>query len=77
MYFGMLLALLAVGGGLLYRSRLGRVVRGDRPLITDELLRQIEAGGEVEIDEPLDHDEIREEEARFLDEYQWEEPDEP
>ncbi|HUF49609.1 MAG TPA: hypothetical protein VMN60_02170 [Longimicrobiales bacterium] len=76
MYFGILLALLAAAGGLLYRNRLGRIVRGRQPLLTDDMLRQIEMSGHIDVDEPLDLEQIREEEARFLDEYPWEEPDE-
>ena len=76
MYFGILLTGLALIGGLLLRARLGRVVRGEEPLLTDDMLRQIEASGYIELDEPLDMEQIRDEEARFLDEYRWEESDE-
>lgn len=76
MYFGILLTGLALIGGLMLRARLGRVVRGEEPVLTDDMLRQIEADGYIELDEPLDMEQIRDEEARFLDEYRWEESDE-
>ena len=76
MYFGILLTGLALIGGLMLRARLGRVVRGEEPVLSDDMLRQIEADGYIELDEPLDMEQIRDEEARFLDEYRWEESDE-
>ena len=76
MRFGIFLAALAVVAGVMHRLRLGRLSRGETPLVTDELLRQIEATGYVELDEPLDLEQIREEEARFLEEYRWEDADE-
>lgn len=75
MYAGLLLALMALIGGLLYRSRLSRVTGGGETPVTDDVVRQIVETGRVEIDEPLDLDEIQEEEARFWEE-QWDEPDE-
>ena len=73
---GIVTALLAVMGGLIYRSRLGRMDGRTRPL-TDDMIRRIEAQGNlhVEDDEPLDMQHIREEEERFLEET-WDEPDE-
>ena len=73
------MALLALAGGLIYRSRLERV-RGGRRALTDDMIRRIEANGAVQFgeddDEPLDLRAIREEEERFLNET-WDEPDEP
>ena len=57
------------------RARLGRVVRGEEPVLSDDMMRQIEADGYLELDEPLDMEQIRDEDARFLDEYRWEESD--
>jgi hypothetical protein len=74
-YFGVLLGLLAVAAGLMYRSRLTRVIRSGDPVLTDDMIRQIEDRGRVDIEEPLDLDEIEEEEARFWEE-PWDEPDE-
>ena len=76
MHFGIFLAALAVVAGVLHRLRLGRLSRGETPLVTDDVLRQIEATGYVELDEPLDMEQIREEEARFLEEYRWDDTDE-
>ena len=67
--------MLALLGGVLYRVRLMRAVAPPRAL-TDDMVRQIEASGWVEVDEPLDFETIREEEERFLEEEAWEEPDE-
>ena len=77
MVFGIFTALLALAGGLIYRSRLGRL-GGRRGMLTDDMIRQIEEQGalHVELDEPLDLKQIREEEERFLEET-WDEPDEP
>jgi hypothetical protein len=74
-YFGVLLGLLAVAAGLMYRSRLTRVIRSSDPVLTDDMIRQIEDRGRVDVEEPLDLDEIQEEEARFWEE-PWDEPDE-
>jgi hypothetical protein len=70
-------AIPALAGGLIYRSRLGRAGGGRRAL-TDDMIRQIEMDGalQLEDDEPLDLRAIREEEERFLEET-WDEPDEP
>ena len=43
--------------------------------LDDEAIRQIEAEGWIEVDEPIDLDHIRKEEARFWEE-SWDEPDE-
>lgn len=76
MQFGILLAGLALIGGLLYRIRLTRTIGDVRPLLTDELVRQIEEDGRVDFDEPLDLEQIQEEEARFWEDQPWEESDE-
>jgi hypothetical protein len=44
-------------------------------VLTDDMIRQIEERGRVELDEPLDLDQIQEEEARFWEEH-WDDPDE-
>lgn len=76
--FGIIAALLALAGGLIYRSRLH--AGGGRGAITDDMIRRIEEDGIVQFgdddDEPLDLRTIREEEERFLNET-WDEPDEP
>lgn len=72
------LALLAVAGGLAIRFELWGLKRRDDPELTEEMIRRIEEEGRVETDErePLDYDEIRDEEDRFWSET-WDEPDEP
>ncbi len=44
--------------------------------LTDHDIRAIEKEGRVEIEDPLDIDHIRDEEARFWEESSWDEPDE-
>jgi hypothetical protein len=74
-YYGVILGLLALAAGLLYRSRLLRVTGRRTPALTDDLVREIEERGRIELDEPLDIDQIQQEEARFWEET-WDEPDE-
>jgi hypothetical protein len=78
-YFGIslgLLALLAAIAALLRRVRLTRAIGAVRPVLTDDLVRQIEESGYVDFDEPLDLDQIQEEEARFWEDRPWEESEE-
>ena len=44
--------------------------------MTDDMVRQIEDAGYIDVDEPLDLEEIQEEEERFWEEAPWEEPEE-
>jgi hypothetical protein len=74
--FGFLLAALAFVAGLVYRSRLRRQREGETTTLSDAMVRQIEEHGRVDLDDPLDHDTIQEEEARFWEEEPWEEADE-
>jgi hypothetical protein len=75
MYIAILSGLLALVAGFLYRSRLNRVVGERQAALSDDMVRQIEESGWVEVDEPLDYEEIQQEEARFWEE-PWDEPDE-
>jgi hypothetical protein len=75
-YFGLFLGMLALVAGLLYRVRLTRSIRGPAAGVTDDMVRQIEASGRIEFDEPLDLEQIQEEEARFWEERAWEESEE-
>jgi hypothetical protein len=75
LYFGVLLGLLALTAGLLFRSRLTRVIRSSDPVLSDDMIRQIEERGRIEVEEPLDLGQIQEEEARFWEEH-WDDPDE-
>lgn len=75
MHVGLLVVVAAVAAGLVYRSRfLGTLSSGQRRL-SDDMIRQIEERGSIEIDEPLDLAEIQEAESRFWEET-WDEPDE-
>jgi hypothetical protein len=74
---GILLAALALITGLVYRRRLVRLRDVESTVISDDMVRQIEEDGWLDIDDdPLDLDTIQEEEARFWDEERWEEADE-
>lgn len=68
------LSILALVAGLLVRQRIAAHV--DRPKLTDDDVRRIESGLHVEVEEPLDLQAIREEEAEFWSE-SWDEPEEP
>jgi hypothetical protein len=70
----LLVGVLAVIAGVRLRSR-GR--SGEHSRLTDDMIRQIESDGWLvaEADEPLDWEEIREEEERFFGET-WDEPEE-
>lgn len=59
----------------MYHAR-SRWMSGTSRTLTDEMVRQIEESGYVDVDEPLDLEEIQEEEARFWEEQPWEETDE-
>lgn len=76
MFIATTLALFALAGGLLYRARWYRTPGITAPALTDAMVRQIEESGSVEYDDPLDLEQIHEEEARFWDERPWEETDE-
>jgi hypothetical protein len=73
--FGIVAALLAIAAGLLYRNRLEDTAREDPSALDDDLIRQIEENGWIELEEPLDLDHIREQEQRFWEE-SWDEPEE-
>jgi len=66
-------AALAIVGGALYVLRRRRR-RWHQ--VTDALIEQIVEVGTVELDDPLDLEDIAEEEARFWDEERWDEADE-
>lgn len=68
-----LAAILVVIGFLLYRRRLAAGRRAGQ--LSDDLIRRLERGESIEVDEPLDQELIREEEERFWDE-SWDEPEE-
>jgi hypothetical protein len=43
--------------------------------LTDDMVRQIEENGYIDVDEPLDLQEIQDEEERFWEEAPWEDDD--
>jgi hypothetical protein len=71
-----LVGLLALSGGLLYQARRQRASGLSAHALSDDMVRQIEESGYIEVDEPLDLQEIQEEEERFWEEAPWEEPEE-
>jgi hypothetical protein len=70
-------ALLAAAGGWLVRRRIERSTEAESSLDND-VIRSIETHGyvEVEDDEPLDMDDIQDEEERFWEDETWEEKEE-
>lgn len=65
-------AVLVIAGGLLHRRRLAEL-KGDAT-VDDDVIRQIESRGRVDLDAPLDLDTIHDEEDRFWQEH-WDEPE--
>jgi len=72
---GILGAALALIGWLAHRRRFGRYTADSRTSLDDDLIRRIERDGRIELDEPIDRDEVRAEEERFWSET-WDRPDE-
>lgn len=64
-------AVLVVVAWVGYRRRLERVTQRE---LSDDTLRQIEARGRIEVEDPLDLSEAAEEEERFWSE-SWDEPE--
>lgn len=73
MVAAILVGILFLIGGLLFQARRQRLLQ---QALTDDMVRQIEEVGYVEFDEPLDLQEIQDEEERFWEEAPWEEPEE-
>lgn len=76
MLLPILFGILALSGGLIYTARRSRAPGPPADGLSDDMVRQIEDAGYIEVDEPLDLDEIQEEEERFWEEAPWEEPEE-
>ncbi len=68
---GLLIAL----AGVAFTRRYLAARRG-RTGLSDDAIRQIEAHGRVDVDEPLDLGEAAEEERRFWEEESWDESEE-
>jgi hypothetical protein len=73
--FAILLLILALSAGLLYHVRRQRVSSLFAQSLTDDMVRQIEENGYIDVDEPLDLQEIQDEEERFWEEAPWEDDD--
>jgi hypothetical protein len=73
--FGAGLATLAILAGVSLRARQADVIGRGRPVLDDAAIEQIIEQGEIWVDEddPLDLDEIDDEEERFWSE-SWDEP---
>ncbi|MDX1493942.1 MAG: hypothetical protein R3253_07790 [Longimicrobiales bacterium] len=73
--FGVGLALLAMAAGVSLRARRREAFGHSEPILDDALIAQIIERGEIHIDEdePLDLDEVEDEEERFWSE-SWDEP---
>lgn len=76
-YFWGALAVLVIAGGIAVRLRLRERRHGSPHALDDDAVRRIEAVGRLRTaeEEPLDQDEIDEEERRFWEET-WDEPEE-
>ena len=69
-----LLALLGAAAALVMRRRIRDYV-GGTTVLDDDMIRRIEEQGVIEVEEPLDLEQVREEEERFWSET-WDIPDE-
>lgn len=75
MLVGSLIGVLAIAAVAIWLTR-PRVTRQSVEL-SDDMIHRIETTGRLELDEePLDLDEIHEEEKRFWEEEPWDEPEE-
>jgi len=68
--------ILALVGALAFHIRRQRTTELFARTLTDDMVRQIEETGYIDVDEPLDIQEIQEEEERFWEEAPWEEEEE-
>lgn len=73
--FGIWLAVLAIAAGVSLRARRREAFGPDTPVVDDALIDRIIEDGEVWVDEdePLDLEEVEDEEDRFWSE-SWDEP---
>lgn len=76
MLVAIIAAILALTAGLAYQARRQRTSALFAQELTDDLVRQIEEHGSIDVDDPLDLQEIQEEEERFWEEAPWEDPEE-
>lgn len=69
------IALLTVVAAALYIRRRVKLYQQRKARVTDDLMRRVEEVGRIDLDEPLDLEEIQREEDQFWEET-WDEPDE-
>jgi hypothetical protein len=62
--------------GILRAKRRNELFGATMPRLTDAQIRQMEERGWVDVEEPLDYEEIDDEQARFWEESKWDEPEE-
>ena len=72
--FFLILTLAVAGAAVLNRRRIREYIDG-RSALDDDMIRRIEQDGSVDLDDPIDMDEVRLEEERFWSET-WDVPDE-
>ena len=70
----LVVALIAAAAAVLTRRRVRDYIQGNSRL-DDDMIRRIEADGNIELDDPTDMNEVRLEEERFWSET-WDLPDE-
>ncbi|HEX6559892.1 MAG TPA: hypothetical protein VF021_10530 [Longimicrobiales bacterium] len=76
MVWAVIIAVIGIVAILRNRRRLDAYRPAGSRLLSDDQIRQVEERGWIELDEPLNYDDIEDEEARFWEETSWEEPDE-
>lgn len=76
MLVAIVVGIVALTAGLVYQARRQRSSALFAQGLTDDLVRQIEEHGSIDVDDPLDLQEIQEEEERFWEEAPWEDPEE-
>ena len=69
----LILTLVVAGAAVLNRRRIRDYIEGST--LDDDMIRRIEQDGSVDLDDPIDMDEVRLEEERFWSET-WDVPDE-
>jgi hypothetical protein len=74
-YYAIVVALLVLAGLMRRRSLVATGRKEPAAGLTDAHIRQIETRGSLELEDPLDLNRIKDEEARFWEE-SWDEPEE-
>lgn len=74
-FTGLIMLTLVIAGGIAARARVVAARRTEE-LIDDAAIRQIEASGYIDVEEPLDLEAAREADEEFWEESAWDEPEE-